>query len=295
MDHASFISQFQHETFSELPRLIQVHQQVHQAAQLVAALGRSFLPFHKSDSFANLGFDPTSRQFRSRTVLGRFQVMAALEVETLQVHLLSASGQSFAHLDLHGKSFQEGIDFLKNGLAKLGYDADQYGTGLPYTIPSYPEANGKAFDGSDREALSAFALGYQNARLWMDYIAAKHGVWAEIRTWPHHFDLYTRRRMANGQWHMGIGYSPTHAVDYAEPHYHLTYIPKDGVDTRELPEMPGGKTQWHTDRWLGVVLRWSDYIKVERKEDQARLVLDIADQGIDTLAALKNASLAPSN
>lgn len=287
MDTAFYKKYYQPLHIKELDRLVSAKRQIHQAAQLVAAVGRNLLPHHPWDIFGNLAYRPDLGKFLGWSIPGRFELRAGLSLDDLSLHLCNPLGGSFKHFHLSGRSFQEGFEWLKTEIAAFGIDSEALKTDLPYDIPVYPQAEGAEFSLEDPEAFAEVRRGFDNARLWLEYISHQHALWQPIKAWPHHFDISSRRRMDDGAWHMGVGYSPGDDHNYDQPYFHLTCYPSDEVDKENLPDL-ASPLRWHKERWFGVSLLWSDLIAESDGEKQAQMALDIATKGMDALEKAKS-------
>ena len=284
MKYPDLLSGWQLQTITEHDRLLNAKRQVHQAVQLVSLAARGTLPFHPWEIFGNLEWRPDLNMFLGRDFPGRFDLRIGLRVTDLTLHLCTPQGRSFKHWVLSGKTYQEGFEWLKGQIQDFGIDATKLTTELPYEIPDYPQANGAPFDLNDEAAFADFARTYSNAHLILNHVADLHLIWQNIRAWPHHFDISSRRRFKhkNQFWHMGVGYSPGDDHNYASPYWHLTCYPSDLANKENLPELPG-KLRWHNEKWFGVVLLWDDIVQAKDKEGQLKMVLDIVESGMGML------------
>lgn len=259
MKYETLLSQWQVQTITDHARLLNAKRQTHQAVQLVSHVSRNILPHHPWDIFGNLEWKRGLDMFLGWAIPGRFDIRAGLRVTDLSLHLCTPQGHSFKEFSLHGKTYSEGFEWLKAEVQAFGIDSSGMKTEIPYDIPEYPQAAGVPFDTTDKEAFADFARTFSNASLILEHVADLHPIWQHVKTWPHHFDISSRRRfLVKGQpAHMGVGYSPGDDHNYAEPYWHLTFSPHDHVDKASLPSIHGDLA-WHTERWLGVVLAWKD-------------------------------------
>ncbi len=281
MNYDTLLSQWQVQLIGNHSRLVNAKRQVHQAIQLVSHVSRNILPTHPWDIFGNLEWNRELDMFLGWTVPGRFDLRAGLRVSDLTLHLCTPQGRSFKEFILHGKTYLEGFNWLKEEIQEFGIDSSAMTTDLPYDIPAYPQAKDAPFDYSDQKAFADFARTFSNAALILHHVADLHPIWQHIRTWPHHFDISSRRgfKVEGKPAHMGIGYSPGDDHNYPEPYWHLTFSPFDHVDLDKLPELPGNLS-WHTERWLGVVLAWKDIVKETTAKGQLDQVLTLVNEGM---------------
>ena len=288
MQRQDLISNWKFISLTEYDRLRAAREQVHQAVQLVAGMGRSYLPTIKDESFANLDFLPESGMIAGRIVGGRWQFRVAIQPATLTLHLLNPQNRPLSHFNLHGKTFQEAIFWLKAELKGLDVDSEQYTPEAPYSIPEYPTATGTPFDSSDQEAFTQLADYFHNAFLFLTYVGHLHVLALPIKIWPHHFDIATRRRFTTpeGPWHMGIAFSTGDDFNYPIPNFHLTRYPKEPANQGPLPELEPGLNWHNNDRWLGIVLKADFFAEVPTAEAQAERALKLIEQGMPALAGL---------
>lgn len=274
--------------FTDLERLQAARRQVHQALQIVGAVGRNLLPHHPWDIFGNFSWNRRNAMWLGASIPGRFECRAGLCPVDMRLHLTTPFGESFASFPLHGSTFQEGFDWMKQEIEAFGIDSSEMKTELPYDIPQYAQAEGKPFDVSDEEAFAEVARLFHNSNSLLDILEQTYEFWQNIRTWPHHMDMSTRRRfrLGDGFWHMGVGYGPGDDHNYKEPYWHLTCYPSDGVDLENLPALPPGLS-WHTEKWLGVVMLWSEVLKEEEGEEQFLKVYDGIEQGMELLQQVR--------
>ncbi|MEM7038794.1 MAG: hypothetical protein AAF570_17570, partial [Bacteroidota bacterium] len=63
MNRSTFITQWEPRTIADLDRHVQAKRQVHQAAQLVGAVGRNLLPHQPWDIFGKMEWVPSTGMF----------------------------------------------------------------------------------------------------------------------------------------------------------------------------------------------------------------------------------------
>lgn len=288
MEYAKLLDQWQPQTITDLDRMLLAKRQIHQAVQLVSMVSRNILPHHPWDIFGNLEWRSDLGMFLGWAIPGRFDIRAGLRAADLKLFLLTPQGRPFAEFSLEGRKYADGFQWLQTTITEFGIDASAMKMDLPYDIPAYPQADGEAFFVTDVEAFADFSRSFSNAQLILDHVAELHAIWQQVKCWPHHFDISSRRRFEKGEqvWHMGVGYSPGDDHNYPEPYWHLTCYPSDDVDKDNLPALPGD-LQWRTDDWLGVVLKWSDIVKEASAEGQLKQVLSMIDGGMAGLEEVK--------
>ena len=95
---------------------------------------------------------------------------------------------------------------------------------------------------------------------------------AEVRCWPHHFDIATLISVGTGKT-IGVGMEPGDQY-YGEPYFYvnMTPSPKRDAATASL----AGDGSWHTDEWIGAVLPGSRIADAEKASEQINAFLDSA-------------------
>jgi hypothetical protein len=270
--------------FNDLERLQAARRQVHQALQIVGAVGRNLLPAHPWDIFGNFEWNRRGAMWLGWPIPGRFECRAGLCPVDMRLHLTSPFGESFASFALDGMTFADGFAWMKEQIQAFGIDSEGMKTELPYDIPAYAQASGEVFDVSDTEAFVEVASLFHNSNSLLDILEQTYVFWQNIRTWPHHMDISTRRKFVldDGSWHMGVGFGPGDDHNYKEPYWHLTCYSSEGVDFDNLPELPAGM-QWHKDKWLGIVMLWSQVLKEQDGEEQFRILYENMENAMEIL------------
>jgi hypothetical protein len=191
---------------------------LHQAVQLVAAVGQSLLPAAPDDSQQSLVLSADLQIW-----LGKLK--AGLDPTGL-VLLLDEK-----RFPLAGRSMAEGLAFLQGELGK------------PLTLPKHPPdfphhplADGARFP-LDGEASRAFLT-----RLFAN---TQRVLEIPLRMWPHHFDLAGAVKSANAGFSPGDG-------SKGLPYWYATFSPPPKV-----PPVIAGKGRWRSSGWIGAELELS--------------------------------------
>lgn len=202
--------------------LADARQQVHHAAQLVTALGISFLPAASDDAHTNLGWVPPIGALKSRGVPAPGgEVHLALRVADLTL-LVRADGRTLAEVPLHNMTIAAAQVAVANHVTALGVNGGRYTLRRHFEIPTHAVAEGAAFDASDRPAFHALAASLANANGVLGALASKRAG-SEVRLWPHHADLATLFTVSPGRTTgaglaLGDGY-------YSEPYFYVNAYP----------------------------------------------------------------------
>lgn len=240
--------------------------QLHHAAQLATAFGISYLDKKPDDSHTSLEWLESDGALASQTMNG---TRVAICVHDLAV---MTGGKTFG---LRGKTMDEGAAWLRATLAEAGFDPAKFTLKRHYEIPHHPVANGARFDAAPSD-LQQLADWYSNAAAALEEVRIAHDG-AEVRCWPHHFDIATLITLAPGKT-VGVGMEPGDTY-YDEPYFYINMYPSPSAG--ELPETLDGEGQWHTDEWIGAVLPASKFtndalLQPQQLDDFLHSAVDVA-------------------
>jgi hypothetical protein len=248
--------------------------QVHHAAQLVAAIGISYLPKADDDSHTNMEW--IAGALASNAVGERpFRV----GVRPHPFALVAIGGDAeLASYPLNGRTIDDAAAWVRGQVRKLGLDSSRYTLAKHYTIPPHSVDNGAAFDASDAAAFE------QLQRWYGDADAVLHGVAQErqgssVRCWPHHFDIATLLTLTPGQT-IGVGLEPGD-VYYDEPYWYVNRSPAPASTPGNQLE---GAGLWHSREWIGAVLPGSRLWR-DGQQAQVRSFIDSAVQALSPATA----------
>lgn len=262
--------------------------ELHQAVQLVAAVGHSLLPARPDDSHTSLTWDDGRRAFVGETVSAARPFRAALEPARLTLHLLGADGAALATLGLPGKTAADAAGWLNAEAAKLGPESPATVTPIafPTPIPNHAVAHGAAFGAAGGEAERREVAAYfANAAALLADEFSEEGA-SPVRVWPHHFDIARLLPAPGGtaDASLGVGLSPGDGAG-DEPYWYVNRWPHPPADRlRALPPLPGGLGRWNTEGWVGAVLPASQALAAG--EDQRATALAFLRAAVNALRAL---------
>jgi hypothetical protein len=243
--------------------LVDTRLQVHHAAQLVVALGISFLPAADDDSHTNLEWLP-GRALAGRTIPGRPPFRGALRLDPLILMMLDESGDVLDEYRLAGRTLAQGFRWLQEAVRAAGGPAERLTDKKHYSIPPHPVGEGAPFvpDEALGRELGAY---YHVASLALGEIRAGRAEASEVRCWPHHFDIATLLTLAPGKT-VGVGLSPGDD-SYAEPYFYVSPYP---YPKGPLPPLRTGL--WHTTHWVGAVLPAGQLCRGKTAEAQQDMI-----------------------
>jgi hypothetical protein len=242
--------------------------QLHHAAQLVAAVGISYLPKADDDSHTNMEWIAGTL---ASNVVGDWPFRIAVRPHPFALVVIVGDVE-LTSLSLNGKTITEGARWIQGQVRPLGLDPARFTLAKHYTIPAHPVSRGVPFDTSNDGAFAELQRWFGNAGAVLSRLAADRPA-SPVRCWPHHFDIATLLAPMPGK-SVGAGLEPGDA-SYDEPYWYVNLYPapRDPTALTATPLEGGGA--WHTDQWLGAVLRGSR-IGTHRQQEQVQSFLDSA-------------------
>lgn len=256
--------------------------QLHHALQVIVSAPISFLPAKPDDSHTNLEWLSNLAALGTTWLTGPKRIRFALQPAELALLAIDADGRA-ARYALDGHTIDEAVAWLRAAAANAGYDGAALTTKKHYEIPLHRVAAGRPFAFEPREAFAELGRYYANAHDLTSHVAAKRGGASAPRCWPHHFDLATLITLSEapgrGPRTVGVGLSPGDD-SYAQPYFYVGPYPHPPVE-RLQPLTLGS---WHTQGWVGAVLRGSDILQVA-PDRQAQTVRAFATEAIDASIA----------
>jgi hypothetical protein len=240
--------------------LVDTRIAVHYAAQPLAASGFAMLAMQPDQSNTNLLWSPERKRFAGRPLRGGSRVI--LDVAGFRTGVLDASGREIALVDPSGKTLDRVFSETAEALRQAGERVPDAGLALPeYDLPAAPVAQGEPFPAPDAAALEELARWFHDGFLVLSEVAEKQLGGAEVRCWPHHFDmaaLLTLDPEADPEdaRSVGVGLSPGDGT-YAEPYFYVSPWPYP--DAGDLPRLAEG-ARWHTEGFTSAILTGSELV-----------------------------------
>ena len=236
-------------------RLYEARGQLHQAAQLLAATGISFLAPRADDSHTAIHWSSRQHYLQSQTFGTDEAFQVTLDPENLQL-TVTRSGDAVQDLDLNGITLQQAAEKLQGFLEELGLLKNVFTMQKHYELPDYPDRWNTVFDTSDAEAFRVLAHSYSNAYEVLSRIVNTDPRAGALLIWPHHFDLATLittqvDEQGNLSGSIGVGLSPGDG-SYTAPYYYVTVWPAPAME--QIPDDLQSAGHWHTAGWIGMVL-----------------------------------------
>jgi len=274
-------------TWENLPpisdqRLFEARAQLHQAAQLLAAAGISYLAARPDDSHTAMFWSPENHQFLSQPLGNQSALQVSLTPADLSVSIYQDA--TVIHtFQLSGMTLQAAAAELQHTLEARGLPQDQFTLQKHYELPDYPQRLETAFDATDTATFQLISASFNNAYLVLDAIRQTDSRSSELLVWPHHFDLGMLITVAtdpvgNLTRSLGLGLSPGDG-NYTAPYYYVTNWPAPQVD--QIPGELGSQGHWHTTGWTGMVLPLAPITAVTESAQQQQVVAAFLSEALD--------------
>lgn len=233
---------------------------LHDAAQASAAAAYALLPTADDHSHGNLLWSTERAGFVGRELPAGAR--CALDPQSLRTTVLGPDGEERGAVGAVGRTLEQVFVELGALLRREGEALPARGLQLPeYDLPDSPVRRGERFAKPSQAALRELARWFAFGHAALSRVATRHLSGAEVRGWPHHFDLAALRTLDAGAdaeeaRSVGAGLSPGDS-SYAEPYFYVTPWPAPPADA--LPDLPGA-ARWHTQGFTSAVLTASEIV-----------------------------------
>lgn len=249
--------------------------QLHQAVQLLTAVGISYLDPRSDDSHTALKWNTEKNEFLSQPFGLEHSFQLALNPIDLKCQVYHDQ-TSLIELKLNGTTLRQVASDLQFFLEDQGFPKQAFTMERHFELPDYPDHWSSAFDLSDQAAFALVASAYTNAYSLLVDIAHHDHRAGNLLTWPHHFDMAVLLTLAEGK-SIGIGMSPGDS-SYSRPYYYVNAWPSPDPDQIANHALKTGK--WHTEGWVGMVLPLDQILQKETGRNQAILVQSFLSEAI---------------
>jgi hypothetical protein len=248
--------------------------QLHRAARVAAAVGRTLLTPEADFSHEAFSWFPGMRAMAQRPVEEASQPFhTALRPEDLELIMLSEDNVRLAELPLSGRTVGQIYHWLEDEVQGL------LGRPLPKELEGPGEIAGETIGDQDRfsrqppAAFAELARYFANAHRLIEHRVASQAGAGPILVWPHHFDIACKITVEEAEdgkeaRTVGAGLMPGEGPE-GEPYFYVSLWPHDGVDTSDLPELPSG-AHWNTEKWIGGKLPLKTLVESSDAAEQAR-------------------------
>ena len=221
-------------------------EQMHMAAQYLAAAGISFLEKKDDDSHTNLGFDTESGCLGTH-ILSKNNDQLLLNYESFS--LIWKSNTTKVSFTLHDRTHQEVIEWIKEtsqSLLKKEYSYKLH-YDLPYTInDSYTFA---LTNSSELKALMHLRILTQFS---LEEVTQLYSLDTSIRVWPHHFDTGIYSNWPDSNISIGLGLAIPDSVSDEHYLYASGYNSDGQLATKGFEKLTKG--YWCNEGYIGAVL-----------------------------------------
>lgn len=222
-------------------------QQIHWAAQYLAAASKSFLEAKEDDSHTNLSFSIVEKMLLTWP-LDPSGTKLCLKYETFS---LEWTHEKTDFLFLNGKTHSDIVHWLDRSSKRLGFDKP-YAFDLHYKLP-YKMAPMEAYIKPNvTKSVAMRILAQKSLKLFLD----RQELSAKIRVWPHHFDTGALCKVPNSKKSVGIGLAVPDALIDDYYFYISGYLGHRSLDTSTFDNLSYGK--WLKDGFIGAVLPASE-------------------------------------
>lgn len=253
--------------------------ELHHAAQIVSAAGRSYIPARDDDShsaFEWLGdFDCLAG-----CALNNSGIRVGLRPAALELCVLGGAGVLASH-GLASRTVDDAVRWLAGELSAWGLDATRFSLSRPYDLPPHALGSGGRFEFTHPAAFEDLARQWGNADLLLRELVAREPKASQVRCWPHHFDIATLSDEGGGRT-IGVGLSPGDEI-YPEPYFYVTPFPYPAAEV--LPRLPFGGA-WNKMPWVGAVLLSAKLISLSGADAQKSAAGGFLSSAMDACRAL---------
>ncbi|MFL6261578.1 MAG: hypothetical protein ACJ76Y_17930 [Thermoanaerobaculia bacterium] len=238
--------------------LIEARQQIHWAAQAVAAVGKQLLPHQHDYGEQSFSWLAGPRVLAQGVVDGPRPFRAAVRLADPALLLLDEDGEALATMPIEGRTLDEAYEWVRQEAEALLGRPLEKPLERPEGIPDHPVATGAPFALAGSPAPAELERYYAGADRLLRGLRERNPGASPVRCWPHHFDLATLIRLdpeadPETARSIGVGFSPGDSGK-PEPYFYVLPWPRPAGD---LPALDGGA--WNTEGWLGAVLEAADF------------------------------------
>jgi len=252
----------------KLGKLKKARLQLHQASQMLAATGISFVEKQVDDSHTNMEWVNDFNAFESSPFGSHQQLRLALNIEQFKLILLDED-HDFSEFPLHGKTEEQTITWYSNALKSSNFDPAPLTMEKHYEIPETLQGKGATFNFFDPAPFLELSNHFANADLLLKNIQSHTPGASNVRCWPHHFDLGMLIIVEEDEdpektQSVGIGFSPGDD-NYDEPYYYVSPWPYPHHSLLNNDDLPG-RGKWHITGFVSAILTVSDFQDAEDQQ-----------------------------
>ena len=282
MDSATFSENWKNLGNLDPVSLVNSRHQLHQAVQLVAAVGRNYHLPEKGDPFGTVKWLPDINGLAGWAVdTSSGKIKCALNFDNFTLQFL-VDGIPEQSISLDGKLDQTILQEMQNALDSLGLNGSKLDFNNPYKIPEYKIGQSQGY-ASNRKEFKEFSKYFVNANAVLQALAANFEGASDVECWPHHFDIATLIKLSDTadpetSSSIGVGLSPGDE-SYQEPYFYISPWPYPGLNIKRLPKLSVG--HWHTEGFVAAVLTGTTLVQEGRGNNQINAVSKFLEEGMD--------------
>jgi hypothetical protein len=225
-------------------------QNLHQAAQYLAAAGISFLDKKPDDSHTNLAWNSQENRMETH-VFGNLDALA-LNLKNITLEWLK-NGSAISKIDLQSKSHSEIVQWISQQ-AETNNIAKPYSYSFHYELP-YNALTDDYISSFSSENLESISNELNKAQQAFEQFLDSQKLESPIRIWPHHFDLGIYSKLEADNTFMGAGLAIPDSLVNDFYFYASAYKNGQAIETKNFGKMTNG--EWRSD-WNGATLASSN-------------------------------------
>ncbi len=267
--------------------LVNSKNQLHQAVQLVAAVGRNYHLPVRDDHFGSLEWLPEINGLAGQEIdTASGKIKCALNFDNFNLQFL-VDGTSEHSIPLEGKLDQGILQEMQDSLESLGLNGSKLDLEKPYKIPKYQIGQSEVYTANPKE-FKGLSKYFGNSNAVLQAISANVEGASDVQCWPHHFDIATLITLKDTgdpetSSSMGIGLSPGDE-SYQEPYFYITPWPYPDLNKTKLPPLPVG--HWHTEGFVAAILTGTTLLQEGADNNQINVVSKFLEEGLDHVKKL---------
>lgn len=254
--------------------------QLHHALQLVADAGR------KLAADADTEYLPATRGLATGIARGKGAFRVALGIADFALLITDIEGKPQKSLALAGKTYADGVAWLRAELDAIGADGAKITGKTPYDLPPHKILDGAPFAPPAADVLRKLTAYFANAWRVLTYFSEITPDCSTPRCSSETFAYEGSLSPAEGI-EIAIGFQPGDA-ERREPYLYVALSPRprldeDGID--DLEELEGGG-EWTDEDWFGAVLPGSAYTIYDSESVQAASATSFLDSALEQVRNL---------
>lgn len=266
----------------------QTENNLHQAAQIIARFGQTYLPHQDDESHPSMNWDLLQKKLLGRPTEEPYPFRLGVQLPSFELQLLNNQGKVLHSFALAGKTPAEAAEWLRQSWVMTGHEAKNLAE-MPYDMP---EMKGDHYLENDAQALQAWMAQRSFAHEALEAVRKQFDTTAEINIWPHHFDtgLYLQLKDSDNSQTKALGYGWAIADGMVAENYLYVYAwaPEIDMDYEALSPLNAGHWHIEKDGWKGGILKSSELAAKPTAEEQAEMAAKFLKDSTNGLLKLMN-------